>query len=207
MGWVARSQGLQHAPHEYAKLTHEQVLDLVAKALRLGLPMQAEARGLLIEAIEGLKAGQVVPLFRKTGKRRGVAPQQSAQVELRMLMWVRWQHGLGRKIYDAETELEVRAEVSRQAIRKWPAELGKVYGKAKVASALERAEAIGRAEKLGKDRANFSHEPLEHQFGLWSVSWWIERDLSILVKKRNAATAKRSSNRSERRVMPAISLS
>jgi len=161
--------------------------------------MQAGALRMLIAALLALKAGHVSPLLQKLGKRRRLAPHVSAAIERQMLMWVRWQHGIGRKVCDAENELADQVGLSPQTIRKWRTELFKVYGESVVRSHLERAEAIGRTQAEGEDFANFTHLDPEAARELWTASFCLQRDLSMLVERRKRAIAKREhSNRGEK---------
>jgi hypothetical protein len=193
MGWVAQSESIVYPPDEYSKLSVTQVQTLLATTFHLGLPvMQPEARELLIEALEGLRAGYDPPLFKRTGRRRRVAPHRTAETELRMLMWVHWQRGRGRRAREAQSELVEQAGVAPQTIRKWPSELGKVYGAARVRLALELAEAVGTAEAEGKGNLE-DFRPMESERGhqLWVTSSGLERRLGVLVQQRRAAVAKR----------------
>jgi hypothetical protein len=192
MSWVAQSQRLIMSLGEFAQLSVEQIRTLIITMLNLGLPIiQPEARHLLLEALHGLQAGYVSPLLQKTGRRRRTAPHQSAEVELRMLMWVRWQHGRGRKVAEVEAYLADRVGLTPQTIRKWPAELRKVYGTSCVQSVLERAEAVGRTEVSGSDPGNFFDLDPNRGFDLWSMSWRLDRDLDVLVDQRGVAIQKR----------------
>jgi hypothetical protein len=188
MGGFAQEQGIRFPSEEFADLPSEQILDLIIRTLSLGVPiMQAEGLQMLTAALQGLKAGHVAPLLEKIGKRRRLAPHVSAEIELLMLMWVRWQHGRGRKVSEAEAELADQVGLTPQTIRKWPKELFKVYGESAVRSYLERAEAIGRTEAAGEDFGNFYHLDHERAQELWSASWRLQRDLPMLVNIRNEA--------------------
>ena len=152
LGWAAEALGLLYSDDEARRV--EEARNIIATTVRLGLPvMQPSASYALASALVALNAGQVDPLLRpsRTG-RRGVRPFDTAVAELRMLMWVRWQHGLGRRVGHAEADLlrELNAPpsdiVTLDAIKKWRMELPKIFGKKYVAKALERAERLGRVE-------------------------------------------------------------
>jgi len=158
--------------------------------------MQIEARDVLIDALEGPSAGYLSPLLRKTGSRRRAAPHRSAEIELRMLMWLHWQRGRGRKAFEAEEELANRANLSVKTIRKWSLALTKVYGRDRVDRALELARAVGETEREWFEAERPSPEdfrPLEFERGhqLWITSWTLERRVCVLVEQRKAAIAKR----------------
>ena len=191
MSGFAQAQGIQFSP-KYSLISRgKRFSDLIIRTLTLGVPiMQAEALQMLIMALQGLKAGHVAPLLQKTGKRRRLAPHVSAAMELKMLMWVRWQHGLGRKVSEAEQDLADQVKLTPQTIRKWLAELFKVYGKPVVRSLLERAEAIGRTEAAGDDFVNFSHLDPKTARELWTASFCLQRELPLLVEMRKKAIAK-----------------
>ena len=117
-------------PSDYAKLPLEERRRLIAENVDLGLPVvQDKERMELANALRALNGGQEDPFVRKTSTgRRRAAPFAAAEAELDLLKWIRWQHGLGRKVADAETDVAQAVGRTREAIQKWRAELPKVFG-------------------------------------------------------------------------------
>ena len=151
-----------------------------------------------------------------TGRRRA-APGAAALAELDLLKWIRWQHALGRKVADAETDVAQAVGCTREAIQKWRAELPKALGAAFVREQLALAERIGALEGPADGRADhgppdsdlefahmvwttlFNHRPMDSDRGhvLCIASASLERDLSTIAERRRAAVAKRRVAKSE----------
>jgi hypothetical protein len=173
LGWAAEALGLLYSDDEPRRPPVEEARDVIATTVRLGLPvMQPSAKYALASALVALNAGQVDPLLRPSQPgRRGVRPFDTAVAELRMLMWVRWQHGLGRRVGHAEADLlrELNAPpaaiLTLDAIKKWRTELPKIFGEEYVARALDRAERLGRVEAAKQagvpeaEAASFGDDP------------------------------------------------
>ncbi len=154
LGWAAEALGLLYSDDEARRPPVEEARNIIATTVRLGLPvMQPSASYALASALVALNAGQVDPLLRPSKpRRRGARPMDTAEAELRMLMWVRWQYGLGRRVGHAEADLLMELNVppsdilTLDAIKKWRTELPKIFGEDYVARALDRAERLGRVE-------------------------------------------------------------
>lgn len=148
LGWAAEALGLLYSDDEARRPPVEEARRIIVSTLRLGLPMmQPSAENALACALLALNAGQVDPLLRPSRPgRRGVAPYDTAWAELSMLMWVRWQHGRGQRVGNAEAELAKTLNSTPATIQKWRTELPKVFGEEQVARALDNAERLGRVE-------------------------------------------------------------
>lgn len=149
LSWAAEALGLLFDADEARRPPVEEARWIVARTLDLGLPvMEPSTKAALAHALRALNAGQVDPLVApsKMG-RRGEGPYDKASAELRMLMWVRWQHGLGRRVGEAEAELSAAAgHLTLGAFDKWEKELSKVFGEEHVQRKLHSAECMGRFE-------------------------------------------------------------
>jgi hypothetical protein len=212
MGWGAERIGFLMPPSDYAKLPLEERRRLTAENILLGLPVfQDKERMELVHGLRALNLGQEDPFVRKTNTgRRRAAPGAAALAELDLLKWVRWQHGLGRKVADAETDVAQAVGCTREAIQKWRAELPKVFGAAFVRNELELAQDIGEFEarqiRAGRWPANGVLElddvlqlilsddlPWASDRGHELCMGWacFDRDLSEIAERRRAAVAKR----------------
>jgi len=132
-----------------------------------------------------------------------------------LLSWTRWQHGLGRKVADAETDVAQAVGCTREAIQKWRTELPKVFGEVFVRDRLGLAERIGALEARGDGQADHqrsesllrlvlqSTDPraLESDHGhiLWLASANLDRNLTEIAERWRAAVAKRRVAKSEDR--------
>jgi hypothetical protein len=219
MGWAAELLGFLRPPAVDAQLPLEDRRRLAAVTIALGLPVfNFKDR---MEIADGLLAknwGQEDPFLRttKTG-RRGAAPGTAARAKLDLLKWIRWQHGIGRKVADAETDVAQAVGCTREAIQKWHAELPKVFGEAFVRDQLALAERIGALEGPADGRADHrpgdserelglmlwttlvNHRPFDSDLGhvLCMASANLDRDLSKIAERRRAAVAKRRVAKSE----------
>ncbi len=148
LGWAAEALGLLYSDDEAQRPPVEEERRIIASTRRFGLPvMQPSAKNALADALLALNADQVDPLLRPSRPgRRGGRPYDTAWAELSMLMWVRWQHGRGRRVADAEAELATTLNSTPATIQKWRTELPKVFGEKQVARALDNAERLGRVE-------------------------------------------------------------
>jgi hypothetical protein len=188
LDWLARDLQLKASPQEIGTLTAQRARELIVRSLRRGLPIFDPDLGAeLADALEALNAGYTAPLLQRKAGRRGMAPHEAARAELGLLKWVRWQHGLGRKVGEAEAEVAAAACCTVAAIQKWPTELAKVYPPEHIRLKLKQAEDVGRREAEGwslRDADNMTYELLRAWGGL-------RRDLSELVKSRRAAISSR----------------
>jgi len=193
MGWAAGALGLTYSSSAYARVSVKEVRALIIATIALGLPiLQEEAREALLEALVALNAGRALPLVHGTLDRRRTAPHRSAEAELGLLMWIRWQHGLGRKVSDAKIDVARETGCSLNAVEKWRAPLEKVFGKWRVEWQLRIAEEIGRFEAAGKDITDVWPWSSEQGHMFWISLLTLERHLAPLVEKRRAAIRKRS---------------
>ena len=201
LSWAAEALGLLYDADEARRPPVEEARWIVARTLDLGLPvMQPSARAALADALRALNAGQVDPLVAPKVGRRGKGPYDRALAELRMLMWVRWQHGLGRRVAEAKAELsEAAGRLTPGAFDKWEKELSKVYGKEYVQRKLQSAECMGRF-----DAARKAGVPEAEAMGLAKGADGVDfRDWAFLYTPRSldAVVALRRSGTGKRRIL------
>jgi len=167
LGWAAEALGLLYDAREGQRPPVEQARLIIARTLELGLPvMQPSANTALTSALRALNGGQVDALVEKSERRRrGEATYDKAVAELSMLMWVRWQHGLGRPVKEAEEKLADAVGQDRSTLQKWRPELSKIFGEEQVARKLDYAKRLGRVEAAkeagapGAEALRFGDDP------------------------------------------------
>jgi hypothetical protein len=193
IGWAARDLGLWPSKEEYERLSAEDRRALLSVSIAFGLPiLQFQAASEIADALIGLNGGEEQELLRKSGVgRRRAEPFQAADAEFDLLKYIRWQHGRGRKVADAEAEVAQAVGCTIDAIRKWRTEIVKVFGERRVHWHLMLAEAVGIVETRLGDDVDF--EPWESNAGhwLWLASQQIPRDIHPVVARRRHAIAKR----------------
>lgn len=192
LSWAATKLGLRLSPEEWRRLPNAEKRALLARTLMLGLPiLQPKACHELPLALEATNAGASPPLLqRKVGRRRR-APELAAYAELELLRWIRWQHGLGRKVADAEDEVARECRLTREAVQRWRSELPKVYGEHRVRRALQLAERVGRYERSGRTWTEINRRESDDNEMLCQAASGLERDLDTLIWMRGVAIAKR----------------
>lgn len=192
LGWASGPLGLKLPSEEYTKLTVNEQRSQIARALELGVPVpQPEARFALLDALEGLNAGEVAPLLARNGGRRGEAPELSAKAKLGVLKLIRWQRGLGRTVEDAQEAAAEELGITSSAIKQWPKELEKVFGEERVASELALAEKVGRWEAEGKTIRDLRPRESDDDQRLWEAFISLPRDLKELADMRRRAMERR----------------
>jgi hypothetical protein len=128
-------------------------------------------------------------------------PYDATEGELDMLLWTRWQHGLGRRVADAETDVAQAVSCTREAVQKWRAKVSEVFGPDRVRDRLKAAELVGRHEARAGGRglgmADYRPWQSDGHFALYMTSILLERDLGRIAARRRAAVAKRRVAKSE----------
>jgi hypothetical protein len=152
---------------------------------------------MIIDALGALSAGYVAPILQRKKGRRRAQPHRTAQAERELLVWIRYQHGFGRRVADAEAEVANATGCTREAIAKWPRELAKVYGKGVLHTALALAEEVGRIEASGANWEDYdilAFHSAPYHF-IWLTFKTLKRELAPLAQQRREATAKRLASR------------
>ncbi len=187
--WAAKTEGLLLSPEVYQSLPAHDRRWHIMYWLNYGLPIfQGEAARELVEGLFALNAGHAIPLLekRKLGRRR-IAPHDAATAELGILTWIRWQHGLGRKVADTEAQAAAAVGCTPTSFQRWRVELRKIFPSTFIGHRLDYAEEQGRLEAIGQTPelqsyiGNFYHSKLQDSF----------KDLEALVKMRRASIQKR----------------
>lgn len=188
MTWVASEVGLLHSPEKYSKLSPQEKRFILIIYASLQLPiLQDELFKEFCDGLAALNATQTEPLFMKTGARRGAIRHLIAEAEFRLLIWIRYQHGLGRKVIDAEEEVGEAIGCSRDTIHNWLKELIKVYGAQHVHSRLYGAQMIGELEARSGPGALPWPWSSDQGHALAMQSLGLERDLQSIAASRHAA--------------------
>jgi len=110
--------------------------------------LPAPQREEIARALEALEWGQVDDiLVLHPKKQRRKIPLDTAEAQLDLLMWIRWQFGRGRLEYEARGEVAEAVGLSPAAIQKWRLSAKKSFDN--VDELMDRAKAIGRADRIG----------------------------------------------------------
>jgi hypothetical protein len=149
----------------------------IAQTVRSGLPFPRRVAHFLANQLEALNLGYTHDIFQKTPGRRGTMPHLIAEGQLKLLMWIRYQHGRGQKVADAESEVAGRIGRTHEAISKWPKELSRLYGEAHFRTLLNHAEQIGRWEIAGTSPTLTERDPKSLE-----VFFSLERDIESLAE-------------------------
>jgi hypothetical protein len=193
LDWPARRIGLLLPPEDFRALDRAFVRFAMAFAIETGIPiLQPELRKEASRGIRALNGGQVEPLLAPNCLgRRGVAPYQAAEAEFALLKWIRWRHGLGWKVGDAEMDVAKAIGQTTQVIANWKRELCKVYGRFSVLLALCFAEQVGQYEATGQSWADYPCGRSWFDTMIADIAKTLDRDLIVLAKQRRTAIAKR----------------
>ena len=190
LSWSLRAEKLEVSHPDYVDWPFEQVRSVGASLMRRGMPIQDLSLGReFADALEGLNAGHEARLLQRRKGRRGADPHEVARAEFELLKLIRWKHGCGVRVGRAEAEVADAVGLTIAAVRKWPAELEKVFTRDRVHSELRLAEEVGRYEAMGgmKAIADDGTITVEKKYHLLRIGIVLERDLGKLVRQRRAA--------------------
>jgi hypothetical protein len=189
---IANTLKVKIDSEDYAGLPIEKLRVMIADALTYGFPLPNGIGGYLACALEDLNAGYSDELLVKTPGRHGVVPHILAETKLKLSMWIRYQHGLGRKVALAQAEVAAKVNRTHEAVAKWPIEAAQVYGDEKVRSLLKCAMLIGRSERMSGSCASDADDDGTLE---WSEALcMLERDLDQLANTFNAAVTMRQAD-------------
>jgi hypothetical protein len=195
LAWMLEPLDLAKGYDGHEQLPAAEARDAIVETLSHGLPLlQHGLRGRLMMALRALNGGQVEDILApaKVGRRRAL-PYTAAECELRMLMWIRFEKGKGRRVSDAEMDVARVVGVSPKVFTDWRRELPKVFGRAKVERLLQIAEAVGEAADNPGWTTDRSGNPIlvNGRPLLWTEVAMVPRDLGPIAERLKGARRKR----------------
>ena len=188
MTWVVSEVGLLHSPEEGTASSHRRKNGLSSSSAHpYSCPFSRT--NFSRNSVTALRRSTQLRQSRSLEDcaRRGAIRHLIAEAEFRLLISIRYQHGLGRKVIDAEEEVAEAVGCSRDTIHNWLKELIKVFGAQRVHSRLDGAQMIGELEARSGPGALFWPWSSDRGHALAMQSLGLERDLQSIAASRRAA--------------------
>jgi len=189
--WAVRELDLVCSPAAYQLLSPERRRQRIRQCLKFQLPiMQPQAWAELDRGLAALDLGETEKLLQPTKtRRRRASPARIVEAERGILLWIEWQHGLGRKKKNVEAEVASAIGCSAALFAKWKVDLVRIYGHEAFYNALFEAQRLGRSEAY-PDLSKANEATAEGVIRRFTAIT-LERDLAVLVARFRAGSQKR----------------
>jgi hypothetical protein len=185
---VADYLDIKLQPDDFYDRPVEDTRIVMARTIENGLPLPRGVSAYLGRSLRSLNAGYIEAILRKTAGRKGAAPHIVGEAKLRLLMWIRYQHGLGRKISEAQAEVASQIGRTYEAISKWYRDACDLFGGEYVASLLDIAQRIGRWRKDPDANTVVGNKEVP---AIWEALHKLETDLPKLAETYRLAVTER----------------